>query len=453
MKIYCTRPHCSGPENHFPELDQPEKLITVPQKYCSKCGMPLILAGRYLPQKILGEGGFGAAFLATDRHTRSQRKCVVKQFKPPTNLSPQQLKLAQKLFEREAQVLEELGDQHPQIPQLYAFFPLIVEEEQFFYLVQEFIDGQNLETELETRGKFSPPEVLDLLKEMLNILKFIHEYEPSDPEMKPPTIHRDIKPANIMRDKKGKLYLLDFGAVKVTSRAIDPKKNPTQIYTPGYAAPEQTTVGEVYPCTDLYALAITCLVLLTGKLPSELYKNNRVTWRENIELSDKLGDAIDRMTKQDHEERFQSAQLVLDFLVPSELVPPLPSEVPKVYTPKFNLIQILSGAGFVGSQGTLLIIAIASFFPLPITLIISGILLLGLISGIYFRVLEKWDLITIPIISLGLVWLISPLHQILITHGLGKFFVAFFPILGAAGAIAATTLFLLVYKVLSLIIK
>ncbi|CCQ57541.1 serine/threonine kinase [Crocosphaera watsonii WH 0005] len=57
MELLCTRPGCTRPENSFADLDDPSKLKTVPQKYCTNCGMPLILGGRYLPSKLLGKGG------------------------------------------------------------------------------------------------------------------------------------------------------------------------------------------------------------------------------------------------------------------------------------------------------------------------------------------------------------------------------------------------------------
>jgi serine/threonine-protein kinase len=116
MEIYCTRPSCPRPQNHFPDLDNKATLKTAQQKYCTSCGMPLILVGRYLPLKLLGQGGFGAAFLARDRYTPAMRQCVVKQFQPSGDLNPQQFQMAQDLFEREAEVLEQLGCRHPQIP-------------------------------------------------------------------------------------------------------------------------------------------------------------------------------------------------------------------------------------------------------------------------------------------------------------------------------------------------
>lgn len=113
MEILCTRPGCHHPQNHFSDLDDPTHLKTAQQKYCTSCGMHLILGGRYLPQKLLGQGGFGTAFLARDRYTPTMRLCVVKQFQPMGNLDDQQLAMAQELFEREAHVLERIGNRHP----------------------------------------------------------------------------------------------------------------------------------------------------------------------------------------------------------------------------------------------------------------------------------------------------------------------------------------------------
>jgi serine/threonine protein kinase len=274
MELHCTRPGCPRPENFFTDLDNTATLQTAQQKYCTACGMPLILVGRYLPSKLLGKGGFGAAFLARDRYTPGMRQCVVKHFQPSGDLSPQQLEIAQKLFEREAEVLEQLGRRHPQIPDLFAFFPLSVpslqrgKEDQFFYLVQEFIDGKDLENELARRGKYSEAEVLEVLREILKVLKFVHDHH---------SIHRDIKPSNIMRDRTGRLYLLDFGAVKQVTKAAPgtPAGRSTGIYSMGFAPPEQMAGSQVYPSTDLYALAVTIVTLLTGKEAGELYDSYR----------------------------------------------------------------------------------------------------------------------------------------------------------------------------------
>ena len=162
--------------------------------------MELILRGRYLPVGLLGKGGFGTAFLARDFDSPTQRKCVVKLFQPPVTLTPQQLATAQRLFAKEAIVLERLGLQHPQIPNLYAYFPLLVtnplnnQSEELFYLVQEFIDGDDLEKILDKQGKFSEDDVIKVLRAMLDVLGFVHRNG---------AIHRDVKPSNIMQGKDG----------------------------------------------------------------------------------------------------------------------------------------------------------------------------------------------------------------------------------------------------------
>ncbi|MEQ8958419.1 MAG: serine/threonine-protein kinase, partial [Coleofasciculus sp. C2-GNP5-27] len=273
-----------------------------------------------------------------DRYTPTMRDCVVKQFQPSGDLSPQQLAIAQGLFEREAEVLEQLGNSHPQIPNLYAFFPLSVgnlnqsgKEDQFFYLVQEFIDGQDLEEELHNKGTFSEAEVLEVLRAMLKVLQFVHENG---------SIHRDIKPSNIMRHRNGRLYLLDFGAVKqqVTKgvAAGTPSGKSTGIYSMGFAPPEQMSGAQVYPSTDLYALAVTLIMLLTGKEPEELYDsyNNAWNWKTYTQVSDTLAEVLDRMLLPTPNKRFQSAQEVMDVLKPRRTPPAPPPPPPPVPTPK-----------------------------------------------------------------------------------------------------------------------
>ncbi|MER3589025.1 MAG: serine/threonine protein kinase, partial [Mastigocladus sp. ERB_26_1] len=334
MEIYCTRPGCPRPRNYFSDLDDHSILRTVQQKYCTACGMPLILVGRYLPTKLLGRGGFGAAFLACDRYTPGMRQCVVKQFQPAGNLSETQLKLAQDLFEREAIVLEEIGTQHEQIPDLFAYFPIIVssfsqpgQQEQFFYLVQEYIDGQNLEEELNHKGKFSEQEVLDVLQNVLKILQFVHNKG---------IIHRDIKPSNIMRDRNGKLYLLDFGAVKQVANAPPGGvASSTGIFSLGFAPPEQMSGGQVFPSTDLYALAVTAVMLLTGeKDVTKLFDvySNQWKWQERVSVSPLVANTLDKMLLPAANQRFQSAQEVLEALnltvqpvIPTQINPRQPT--------------------------------------------------------------------------------------------------------------------------------
>jgi serine/threonine-protein kinase len=505
METYCTRPNCSRPTNHFADLDDSNTLKTVQQKFCMNCGMPQILVGRYLPTRLLGKGGFGAAFLAIDRYTPAMRQCVVKLFQPAGDLSENQLKVAQELFEREAEVLEKLGNRHPQIPNLLAFFELSVpspnsnKPEQFFYLVQEFIDGKNLEEELEEKGTLTQSEMLEVLVEILKVLQFVHDNG---------SIHRDIKPSNIMRDRNGKLFLLDFGAVKqVTTGGGQAAQSSTGIYSMGFAPPEQMAGNVVYPATDLYALGVTCITLLTGKQPSELYDaySNTWKWRSMVSVHQRLGNVLDKMLKASASERFTSATETLQALASQAPTPRSPQPVqpsPQPTTPlaspgnapttsppltppiaqpatpapmqataagqasvpssspsskgSFSTLEFLTGAAFTGFEGGLLAIALASLAGT--TLISTGfwlVLVIVLVLCQARRVIEKMDLAIIAIVSAAVVLLAAPLRS----HGLvlqiaaafGNPLVAVLAIAVFIGllSIAVATLFRLVYKILS----
>lgn len=470
MELYCTRPSCPRPLNRFPDLDDSTTLKTVPQKYCTACGMPQILAGRYLTLKLLGRGGFGAAFLARDRYTPMMRQCVVKQFQPLGNLTADQLKVAQGLFEREAEVLESLGTRHPQIPDLLAFFELDVpsrtpgETERFFYLVQDFIDGLNMEELLEQKGSFSEAEVTEMLESILKVLKFVHENG---------SIHRDIKPSNIMRHRDGRYYLLDFGAVKqVTTTAAMAGQMPgrsTGIYSRGYAPPEQVSGSLVYPATDLYALAVTCLTLLTGKQPHELFDplSNSFNWRTHTKVSDRLAAVLNRMLLPAPSQRFQSAVQVMDALrasSPPPSPPPTPLGSPPAPPPlttnrRFSLTEIIGGAAFTGFEGGLIAIALASVLGTTAVNPTFWLILLGIAGIMIFAQTQRWiekvDLVIIAAITLALVLFIPSLSQGEITGQLANalggriMFVLLVAGFTALLAVAITIVFRLIYNLLS----
>lgn len=475
MEIYCTRPGCPRPLNHFSDLDDHSTLRTVQQKYCTACGMPLILVGRYLPIKLLGRGGFGAAFLARDRYTPGMRRCVVKQFQPAGNLTTTQLQLAQDLFEREAVVLEEIGSQHEQIPDLFAFFPVIVpsflhrgQQDQFFYLVQEYIDGQNLEEELDQKGKFSEQEVLEVLRAILPVLQFVHNKN---------IIHRDIKPSNIMRHRNGKLYLLDFGAVKQVANAPSGVgSSSTGIYSLGFAPPEQMSGGRVFPPTDLYALAVTAVMLLTGeKDATELFDaySNQWKWHERVSISPKLANILDKMLLPAANQRFQSAQEVLEALdspprpiTPTQVHPHQPKQLPQPQphaiqtqppqqrlvsrTPRvapLSTFELLIGAGFSGFEGGLIAIALFSLLNSSrITFAATAVILAILIFGQKQRWIEKIEMLVIAVATFGAISYFP-----LLRAGLSIEQVAIITVGAGLVAIAATALFRLIYKLLSLL--
>ena len=467
MEVYCTRPRCPRPQNYFADLDDVTTLKTIQQKYCTTCGMPLMLDGRYVPTKLLGRGGFGAAFLARDRRIPGMRQCVVKQFQPSGNLTLTQLQQAQLMFEREAEVLAQLGNDSDQIPDLFAFFPVIVnslqpgEQDQFFYLVQEYIDGQTLEEELAQQGKFSQQQVLEVLQGILRILEFVHDRG---------IIHRDIKPSNIMRRRDGKLFLLDFGAVKqITNVALGSAASSTGIYSMGFAPPEQMAGGQVFPSTDLYALAVTLITLLTNQEAIQLFDaySNQWKWRTQVSINPRLADILDKMLLPAANQRFQSAQEVLRALnsqaaqAPTQLnsssvtLPPQPPQgsspvVPRrpPTQPAFSTLELLGGAAFSGFEGALIAIALLSLVKSPIvTFSVASVILGILIFAQTRRWIEKFDLLIIPTVTFAIIFFVPFLRG-----GQDLPSVVILAVGAGLVAISLTAVFRLIYKLLSFLL-
>ena len=285
----------------------PECLEVNPDKtqFCKQCGTKLLLVDRYRAVKILGKGGFGRTFLAVDEFKPSKPRCVIKQFLPDVK-SKKGIKKAAELFEREAMRLDELG-KHAQIPELLAFF----NQEERQYLIQEFIDGDDLAKELHTKGVFNEQQIKELLNDMLAVLKFVHSNN---------VIHRDIKPENIIRRKRdNKLVLVDFGAAK-TTEGKDAAKTGTIIGSVAYIAPEQA-VGKPTFASDLYSLGATCLHLLTNIEPTELFDvaEGEWIWREYLETKDndvsyELSKVLDKLVEGATKRRFETVEEVLQAL-------------------------------------------------------------------------------------------------------------------------------------------
>ena len=422
MDVYCTRPTCPKPVNHFPELDASENSQLPPQRYCSACGMKLELGGRYIPTQLLGAGAFGVTFLARDRNT-TERRCIVKQLRPTSEFKPEQLAQVHKLFATEATMLEQLGDISSQIPTLFDSFTVKVEdrdsgaETELYYLVQQYIDGEDLAACLQRQGKFSEPEVVTFLHQILPVLQLVHDRQ---------VIHRDIKPANIMRSQSGQLYLIDFGAVKQIMSGV-PSQQSIVIGTEGYAPIEQIMGRAVYPASDLYALAVSCLSLLTGSKPTDRDFNDFLdAWREHVQISPELADVLDRMLQHDRIERYQSASEVLSALDDRNLLPDRPiyrsgGSVPmnppdrsggslpldrssgiaaarheqrpisatQVVQPVINLWESIRHSALVGSVSWLLAVGIVS--ALGTAWYYSGLWLIVLGAVIFFRYAAKFD--------------------------------------------------------------
>jgi formylglycine-generating enzyme required for sulfatase activity len=287
--------------------------------FCENCGSKILLDDRYRPIKFLGEGGFGRTFQAIDEK-RLNTPCVIKQFLPQQTGSAALAK-ATELFQQEAKRLQELG-KHPQIPDLEAFFP----QDGRLYLVQDFIDGQNLLEEFENQGRLKEPQIRIILTELLPVLQFIHDNQ---------VIHRDIKPENIIRSKNGQLFLIDFGVSKETSGSILTRVG-TVTGTPGYAPPEQFR-GMVYHSSDLYSLAVTCVRLLTGHFQEadgadKLFDTRKMQWQwqKYVSLSQELTTVLETMLQDIPTRRYDSAAEVLAALANQKTrVIPTPTNPPK----------------------------------------------------------------------------------------------------------------------------
>jgi serine/threonine protein kinase len=286
---YCLNPDCQKPQN----IDG--------VRFCPNCGTKLLLAERYRAIKLIGAGGFGRTLLAEDEYKPSKPLCVIKQFYPQEQNNSEK---AAELFQQEAVRLEQLG-KHPQIPELLAHF----EQDSRQYIVQEFIDGQNLAEELVETGVFREKQIRSLLGDLLPVLQFIHEGQ---------VIHRDVKPENIIRRRSdGRLVLVDFGAAKyATGTALG--KTGTTIGSAGYAAPEQT-FGQAVFASDIYSLGVTCIHLLTNIEPFELYNamESAFVWRHYLgdnSVSDQLRRVLDKMTQSVVKQRYKTAEGIIQAL-------------------------------------------------------------------------------------------------------------------------------------------
>ena len=276
------------------------------------------ISGRYEIVRSLGNGGFGETFLAKDSHMPSGKLVVIKRLKP-VNENHISLELIQGLFEKEAKVLEELGQNSSQIPTLYAYFA----EDNQFYLVQEYIEGKSLAD----LGVINAAQCESILSSLLNTLKYVHGNN---------IIHRDIKPENIIiRDSDRLPVLIDFGAVKESMGAVTLSSGSTVssviVGTRGFIPPEQS-LGRTVFSSDLYALALTMIYSLTGKYPIEI-PNNQITgeldWQSLIpNLPPNLRIILQKATKMDISNRYPTVQAMYQALHSSEMetmavVPPV----------------------------------------------------------------------------------------------------------------------------------
>ena len=315
---YCVNPDCPQPKNPLDAF------------LCQACGSRLLIRNRYRATKSLGQGGFGATFVAIDVSLPGEPICAIKQLRPSNN-QEKFLRMARELFEREATTLGKIGN-HPQIPRLLDFF----EERRNFYLVQEYVSGHTIHQEVKQMGLFKEEKIRDFLIEILPVITYIHSQQ---------VIHRDIKPANILRrEQDGKLVLIDFGAVKnyvaqIEAEGVEQGSN-TQfaVGTSGYAPPEQLAMRPIF-ASDIYALGVTCIYLMTGKSPKDIEYNpstGEMMWQNHVKLSKHLTQVLSKMLEVSVRYRYQSVEEVQRALATSAVtvdsrtgVAPLQVNTPK----------------------------------------------------------------------------------------------------------------------------
>ena len=267
-----------------------------------------LLQQRYRVTKVLGQGGFGRTYLSQDIGCFDEM-CVLKEFSP-NDRGRDALKKSKELFQREAQVLYQIN--HPQIPKFRANF----EEQKRLFLVQEYAEGKTVAKSLSDRLKnnqtFKESEAVQFLQDMLPVLTHIHGMG---------IIHRDISPDNIIfRDRDKLPVLIDFGVVKagVTQLEVCTQIHQgTTVGKAGYAPGEQLQTGEAYANSDLYALAVTVVVMMTGRKPESLIDKSTMTWKWHQwvpTLTPWFAKILNKMLSRVPNSRYQSATEVLQAL-------------------------------------------------------------------------------------------------------------------------------------------
>ena len=395
------------------------KVNSTDARFCSGCGVPIVQANasipsssltfgtslrdRYIIKRELGQGGFGRTYLAED--TGRFNELVTLKELTPANQGTSALNKAEELFQREAAMLHKLSS--PQIPRFWEFF----REGKRLFLVQDYIEGKTYQSLLEERiaagQTFSETEIIQLFQQLLPVLSYIHTVG---------VIHRDISPDNIICRAQDNLpVLIDLGGVRqilepTTAYAQNPPASHslTRLGKVGYAPEEQLRFGIAAPHSDLYALGVTALVLLTGKQPKDLIDPMTLNWlwQQELSLSQPMSNILSRMVAPKPSERFQSAEEILQQLPPVNWdVSATQMSNTMAVTPQHRKYQPVlvnnSGCGKVFDQSVKVPEEISGWnwgaFWLPGVWCISNQVWIGLIAWADF------SFITLPL-TFGLTW-------------------------------------------------
>ncbi|NEQ39258.1 MAG: protein kinase [Okeania sp. SIO3I5] len=300
-----------------------------------------ILINRYQIISELGKGSFGTTYLAVDLDSPNHLQYVVKQL-APSDPRPKVFQVAKKLFEKEAKALQNLG-KHNQIPKFFDYF----EEGGQFYIVQEFIEGNDLGKEIYSQSILTENETVQLLIEILEVLKYVHQQN---------VIHRDLKLQNIMRRKSdGKIVLIDFGAVKeikgLTVTSSGHATTTIAVGTTGYMPSEQAA-GKPKFCSDIYAVGMIGIEVLTGMRVNQFSENpstGELIWKNQVNVSNNLGLVLDKMVTEYWKNRYQTVDEVMGEL--RKIVKPTPSKKRLLIPSRIVTSRIAAALGIVAVGG------------------------------------------------------------------------------------------------------
>ncbi|HEY3998429.1 MAG TPA: protein kinase, partial [Candidatus Xenobia bacterium] len=292
----------------------------------------MILNDRYRIERVLGQGGMGAVYLAT--HLQLDEQVAVKEMLLRSGDDDETAEAAEAQFRSEARILNRL--RHPNLPRVYDFF----EMDERHYLVMDFIKGGTLES-VQAKGPISEARMMTWARELCEVLQYLHNHSPS-------VIFRDLKPANIMLAEDGSLRLIDFGIAKFNDTDKGHATTKTCLrgaVSHGFAAPEQYGIGGTDARSDLYSMGATMYALLTGRVPPPSMEiasgiSELVPIKEyRLDLSDSTVSAIEWMMQVRREMRPPSVAAITEALGLQETVNPtasLPAQMRRVLREEFH---------------------------------------------------------------------------------------------------------------------